>query len=283
MKISQDIKKMAIFLEFLAGSGLAIFFHMVLHHEQAAYIIFGVGILLSLATWLLREDIEEARECLTKQYHQAHELTFALAQIGDPECQTKAQEIMGSFKRTIGMLQQGYIPMDETEFYLEGARCSDHAVRTIKAVDPLVPGWNSRGSLLNYYQANLRARERGVSITRVFVLERNSLDDPEVHKLLVNQHHDGIDIRVTFRDELPSASDISGRDTNSSSDFALYDDQIATEVFLQPGKFHGRKTSQPAEVAKYQRLFDLIAHGSHAIGIDNDRVVLEGEGFKIAS
>jgi hypothetical protein len=190
---------------------------------------------------------------------------------------------MGSAKRTIGMLQQGYIPMDETEFYLEGARCSDHATRTIKAVDPLISGWNSRGSLLNYYQANLRARERGVDITRIFILERNSLDDTEVHRLLAGQHNDGIDIRVTFRDELPPASDISGRDTNSSCDFALYDDRIAAEVFVQPGKFHGRKTSQPAEVAKYQRLFDLIVHGSHSICVTDDRVVLMGDALKLAS
>lgn len=283
MQFAKKIQHMAVFIEFLAGSGLAIFFHMVLHHEQAAYIIFGVGILLSLVTWLLREDIEQTRHALTNQYHQAHEITFALAQICDAECQAKAQEMMASVKRTITLLQQGYIPMDETEYYLEGAKSCDQATRSIKAVDPLTPGWHSRGALLNYYQANLRARERGVAITRIFVLDRSSLEEPEVQRLLASQYSDGIDVRIAFRDELPTANDVSGRDTNSSCDFGIYDDQVAAEVFVQPGKFHGRKTSQPAEVTKYQRLFDLIEHGSHSVSLEDERIVLAGEQLKLAS
>lgn len=49
---------MAILTEFLAGSGLAIFFHWVPHYQEAAYTICGVGLLLSLATCLLREGGE---------------------------------------------------------------------------------------------------------------------------------------------------------------------------------------------------------------------------------
>jgi hypothetical protein len=283
MHLTKKIQHMAVFIEFLAGSGLAIFFHMVLHHEQAAYIIFGVGILLSLVTWLLREDIGQTRDELTAQYHQAHEITFALAQISDGECQAKAQEMMAAIKRTISLLQQGYIPMDESEYYLEGAKSCDQASRSIKAVDPLTPGWNSRGVVLNFYQANLRARERGVAITRIFVIERAALEEQDVQRLLATQHNDGIDVRVAFRDELPTASDISGRDTNSSCDFAIYDDQVAGEVFVQPGKFHGRRTSQPAEVSKYQRLYDLIEHSSHAMCMEGERVSLAGEALKLAS
>jgi hypothetical protein len=283
MKLNNKIKEMAVFIEFLAGSGLAIFFHLVLHHEQAAYIIFGTGVLLSLVTWLIREDVEKTREELLTQYRQSHELTFALAQVADPECQQKAQEMLASVKRTIAMLQQGYIPMDETEFYLEGAKCSEQAVRTIKAVDPLTPGWSSRGALLNFYQANLRAKERGVAITRIFVMEREALADPEVQRLLASQLKDGIEVRVAFRDELPAASDISGRDTNSSSDFALYDGQVATEVFVQPGKFYGKKTTQPAEVARHLRLYELVEHGSHAVMLDGEQVALSSEPFRIAS
>lgn len=34
----------------------------VLRYPEAAYIIFGIGVLLSLVTYLLREDIEKTRE-----------------------------------------------------------------------------------------------------------------------------------------------------------------------------------------------------------------------------
>src|ERR1700686_3857453 len=76
LSMHKKIHNMAVFIEFLAGSGLAIFFHLVLHHAEAAYIIFGIGVLLSLATYLLREDIAQTRDKLIDQYDHAHEITF---------------------------------------------------------------------------------------------------------------------------------------------------------------------------------------------------------------
>ncbi|WP_318258228.1 hypothetical protein [Geobacter anodireducens] len=157
MTMGKKIQEMAVWIEFLVGSGLAIFFHLVLHYEQAAYVIFGIGILLALGTYLIREDIEKNRAHLVEQYHQSHEIPFALASITDPECLAKAHELIAGAKRSITLLQQGYIPLDENEFYLEGARLSDQAVREIRAVDPLTAGYWTRGALVNFYQANLRA------------------------------------------------------------------------------------------------------------------------------
>lgn len=281
--MNKKINNIAVLIEFLAGSGLAIFFHWVLHYPEAAYTIFGIGILLSLVTYLVREEIEKTREGLLDQYHQAHEVTFAIARICDPECQIKAHELMSSAMRTVSLLQQGYIPMDETEFYLEGAKQMEQAVHHSKAVDPLTTGWDSRGVLLNFYQANLRALERGVKITRIFVANREVLIEPEVQKVLLAQYRDNIDVRIAFRDELPSASDISNRDTNSSFDFAIYDDRVVTDVFSQPGKYFGRKTSQPAEVAKYLHLFDLIEHSAHAVTLEEDKIILAGDVIPLAS
>jgi hypothetical protein len=284
MKLNKKIQELAVFIEFLASAGLAIFFHLVLHTPETAYIIFGIGILLSLATYLLREDLEKTRHELTEQYHQAHELTFALAQISDPECQNRAQELLAGNKRTISMLQQGFIPLDETEFYLEGAKCSDMARVRIKAVDPITTGWLSRGALVNFYQSNLRALDRGVDITRIFVMSREELIDPEIQKVLLSHHNDDIEIRIVFRDELPTtAGNHSGRDTNSSYDFALYDDHVATEVFPQAGIYFGRKTTQPVNVERYQRLYELIEHSAHTVMVEGNRIILASECIKLAA
>jgi hypothetical protein len=279
----KKIHNMAVFIEFLAGSGMAIFFHLVLHHADAAYTIFGVGILLSLATYLLRDDIEQTRERLISHYDHSHEITYALAQMNDPECRTKAHEIVAGAKRTLALLLQGYIPLDETEFYMKGTKYFDESKRRVKAVDPVTVGWDSRGALLNYYQANLRALERGVLVTRIFVLNRKELTDPEVQKVLLLQLRDGIEVRIAYRDELPTASDISGRDTSSSFDFAIYDDKVATEVFSQPGKFFGRKTRELTLVDNYKRLFDLIEHVSNTVTLEGDRVVLSTDSLPLAS
>jgi len=283
MTIGNKIKEMAVFIEFLAGAGMAIFFHVALHSPEAAYSIFGIGILLSLATYLLREDMEKTRHELVDRYNQAHEITFAISQIMDQECQIKAQELLAGSKRTITLLQQGFIPLDETEFYLEGAKCSDMASQHLKAVDPITNGWHCRGALVNYYQSNIRALERGVCVTRIFVMSREELSEPDAQKILLAQHRDGINVRVAFKDELPVASDISGRDTNSSYDFAIYDDHIATEVFPQTGRYFGRKTSLAANVEKYQHLYELVEHSAHLVTVLNDRIILASEALKLAA
>jgi len=268
---------MAILIEFVTGSGLAILFHWVLHYKEAAYIIFGIGILLSLATYLIREEMETMRERLLGQYRNAHETTFAIAGISDPDCQSKAHEIMAGTMKTIQLLQQGYIPLEESEFYLEAAKQVDQAVREVSAVDPLTEGWDCRGALLNCYQANLRALQRGVRVTRTFVINHDELAEPSVQKLLLAQLRDGIEVHIAFRDELPVISGISGRDTNNSFDFALYDNKVVTDVFTHPGRIYGRKTAQPVEVAKYLSFYTLIEHSSHRAAIIDERVVLASE------
>lgn len=284
MKLSKKIQELAVFIEFLASTGLAIFFHIVLHNPEVAYSIFGIGILLSLATYLLREDLEKTRHELTERYHQAHEITFALAQISDPECLARAQELLAGNMRTVQMLQQGFIPLDETEFYLEGAKCSDMARVRIKAVDPITSGWLSRGALVNFYQSNLRALDRGVDITRIFVMSREELSDPEIQKVLLAHYGDDIEIKIAIRDELPATSgNLSGRDTNSSYNFAIYDGQVATEVFPQSGTYFGRKTGQPVNVERFQRIYELIEHSAHAVVMEDDQILLASDTLKLAA
>lgn len=274
MKIDQNIHNMAVLIEFLAGAGLAIFFHFVLHSPEVAYSIFGIGILLSLATYLIREDLEKTRNELIGQYHQAHEVTFAIARISDAECHTKAEAMLSGIKKTIVQLQQGFIPLDETEFYLEGAKCSDLAVRRMKSVDPISNGWHTRGALVNYYQSNLRALERGVAITRIFVMSHEEFGDSDAQKVLLAQLHDGIEVRIIFRDELPAISNMSGRDINSSFDFAIYDDQVVTEVFQQSGTYFGRKTCHAVNVEKFIKFYELIEHSSNVLAVEDDRIIL---------
>ena len=281
--MNKKMQKIAVLIEFLAGSGLAIFFHQVLRYPEAAYTIFSIGVLLSLGTYLLREDIEKTRAELLEQYHQAHELTFAIARISDPECQSKAHELMASAMRTISLLQQGYIPMDETEFYLEGAKQMEQAVHHAKVADRITTGWDSRGTLHNFYQANLRAIERGVKITCIFVVNRETLAEPDFQKVLLTQNRNDIDVRIAFRDELPSATNISNRDTDSSFDFAIYDDRVITDVFSKPGKYFGRKTSEPVEVAKYLHLYELVEHSAYAVTLEDDKVILAGDVIPLAS
>lgn len=101
--------------------------------------------------------------------------------------------------------------------------------------------------------------------------------------MLLNQFNDGVEVRIAFRDELPSASMISGRDTDGSFDFAIYDDQSATEAFPHSGTYFGRKTSQAAVIERYLRLYDLVEHSSHSVVLDDGLIILASEQIKLAA
>ena len=282
MSVKIKIQSMAVLIEFLSGAGLGLYFHWVLHYEEASFVIFGIGVLLSLVTWLLREDLDHVREALTEQYRHSHELTFAIAQINDPECQGKAQELVAGLGKTIALLRQGYIPLDETEFYLYGAKASDKAHKQIRTVDPMTQGWISRGALVNFYQSNVRAIQRKVKVGRTFVLNREELQDPEVQKVLMSQFQDGIDVRIAFRDELTSSGESTWAGT-CSFNFAVYDDRVVTDVFSNQASYYGKKTKEPAEIAKYLHLLDLIEHNAHKVVLDQEHAVLAVDAIHVGT
>jgi hypothetical protein len=251
---------MAIFIEFVIGSVLAIYFHWILHYEEAAYILFGIGILLSLATYLLKHEILISQKNLATLFQGNHEISSALAAINDPECQLKSQELLTDFKKNLTQLERGYLLLTEAEFYLEGVKAVAQSHHHIKAVDPLEVGWESRGAVLNYYQANLHALARSVQITRVFVISRRDLLNPDVQRILQQQRNDGVEVLITYREDLPLNE--ANQDVYSL-DFAIYDDAFITDRGREKGHYFGKRTQKAQEIAKYQRLFELIQHHAH--------------------
>ncbi|HMK42662.1 MAG TPA: hypothetical protein VK445_00830 [Dissulfurispiraceae bacterium] len=261
-------ENMAVLLEFLVGSGLALFFHWVLDYKEAAFIIFGIGVLLSFATFLLREEMATLRDVLVERYQRSHEIPFAFSRITDADCRAKAVEILDVAKKTISMLQQGYVPFSETEFWLEVSRCLDNAGSHVKTVGPLIT-WNASSALQNVYHATLKAVERGVRITRIFVVERHELDEAEAQAALEEQARVGIDVRLAFRDQLPPAGDGTWLGP-MTFDFATYDDMLVTDVLPLSGQYYGRKTAQPGEVSKFSRILDIVEHNAFRFSPDTE-------------
>lgn len=271
MKVKLRMQRMAAFIEFIVGAMLAIFFHFVLHELVAAFTIFGVGLLLSLATWLLREDIVEIRERLLEEYREFHALPDALRRIEDPECLKKAREIIARITRNMSLLQRGFIPMDESEFMLEATKAADATQQTLKSVNSLTPGWDTRGTIIKYYQANKRALERGVKVTRTFVLRHGQLQESEVQKLLRTHFEDGIEVKLVYRDDLPAGGE-AGWAKDGSFNFGVYDDRLVVDVFA-PAPYYGVRTSRHEELARYLRMLDLVDHASHAVTLRENEIV----------
>lgn len=266
------LQSMAPLIEFLVGGGLALFFHFGLHNPDAAYMIFGFGILLSLATFILREESNHLREGLADEYRRSHWIALQLSRIRDNDCQEKAREFLVELRKNFAMLEQGHIPLDETELLLEAARNMDQAVGTVKAVNPLNSGWATRGPLVRYYDSNRRAAGRGVAITRIFVMRHEQLEETEVQQLLLNHLNDGIGVRIVFREELPAGGE-GGWAAETSFNFVIFDERLVLDVRKTQGPYYGTRTRVPAEVAKYRRLYDLIDHNSQKAVREGDRIV----------
>jgi hypothetical protein len=115
-------------------------------------------------------------------------------------------------------------------------------------------------------------------------MSREDLTDPDVQKVLMIQHTDDIEVRIALREELPAtAGNLGGCDTNSSYDFAIYDDRLGTEVFPQAGTYFGKKTGQTVNVERYQRLYELIDHCAHAVLVEDEQVLLASDVCKLAA
>ena len=110
-------------------------------------------------------------------------------------------------------------------------------------------------------------------------MRREDLADSDSQKVITTQLKDGVDVRVAFRDEFQATNAISSRDTNVPWDFAVYDEQIATEVFPQTGKFYGCKTNQSTEVEKYLGYYQLIEHSAQTVMWDGERLILATDGL----
>ncbi|MGZ8189793.1 MAG: hypothetical protein ACXWTS_01040 [Methylococcaceae bacterium] len=204
----------------------------------------------------------QSQKILANLYQNNQDITEALSAINDSECQLKSRELLKVFKKNLELLKHSYLLLNEPEFYLEGAKALEQTSHRVKAVDTLQVDWDGRGALLNYYDGNLKALARGVQITRIFVISRHDTFDQNVQKTLYKQSQDGIDVRITYRENLLLNND---EISVHSLDFAIYNDALVTERGLDNGSFLGKKIKKSAEIEKYLRLFDLIEQHSYRL------------------
>lgn len=241
---------------------LVIFFISILPFEDPAYLLVGVGGFLSVTAFFLRDEAGAGR-FLPDPHPLADEITRAMAQIKEPAFRKKADRLLFTVRENLSLLQQGVLPLDETEFYREATAGLDRTERQVKAVDPLTADWEGVGPLHHYYSANLRALRYGVMITRIFVLPRRRLAEAGIQKVLLAQFHAGIDVRIAFQEALPSLAEEGGPE---SFDFAVYDDRQVLDRTGAPDGSFGRETRIASQVGKYLRLFDSIErHASPAL------------------
>ena len=200
------------------------------------------------------------QQVLNNLDHSSKDITEILSAIDNPECQLKSRELLKVFIKNLEMLKRNYLLLTESEFYLDVAKALEQTKHRLKAVDPLQADWGSHSALLNYYETNLQAMTRGVQITRIFVINHQDLLNRNIQKTLSKQHQDGIDVRITYLEDLQL---ISNESFVGTLNFAIYNDALVADRASDNGSYFGKSTKNPVEIKKYTHLFDLIDAHSH--------------------
>jgi hypothetical protein len=203
----------------------------------------------------IRNNLRINKMTTPEAQQQTENIAELLSAITDPQCQQKSLELLAGFKKSLELLKHSYLLLSEAEFYLEGAEALAHTQVRVKAVEPLQVDWDKMDAALQtYYQANVQSVARGVQVTRIFVVNRRDSLEQGLLKTLYRQSQDGIDVRLAYREDLPSDALIA----EHSLDFAIYNDALVTDRSLDNGAYFGTKTSNPDEIDKYLQVFAVL-------------------------
>lgn len=245
-----------LLLEFLMTAGLALLFHVGLHMEREAYVVFAVGLLLTSVVYLLETRIAELKASILDAIGHLQPLHSLVDLIGDVEAATKGRTLLESTHNILALLRQGDIPLTESEYYYETTqslgRCA-HLVQAVNAVD--IADWIGKMQKRNYYRAQVEALQRGIKVWRIFVLHRTELESLDIERTIRSQLDDGIKVCVALREDLR----FSGQEgVETDANFVLLDHR---ELFIRKsvlGLYYGKKTRLPSEIARFERTYRIL-------------------------
>lgn len=247
---------MRTLVEFLVAAGLALLFHFGLSLEREAYVLFGVGVLLTLAVYLILDRLRAAETRTVEAVAHAHRIESALERIQDPEAVVKSRSVLDTTHHVLVLLGDGAIPLTEGEYYFEAGQCLARCTREMYAVNSVdVTDWVGKVQKRKYYEDQVRTRGRGVAIARIFVLRRGDLEDPDVLRTIRHQQDDGIAVRVAWQEDVA----FSGREgVDVVTNFVLFDDKVLIARTPLLGLYYGKKTRAPGEIERYRRTYELL-------------------------
>jgi hypothetical protein len=254
--IENNGEEMRTLIEFLVAAGLALLFHFVLSLEREAYVLFGVGVLLTLAVHLILDRLRAAETRTLEAVAHAHRIESALERVQDPEAMVKSRSVLDTTYQVLVLLGDGAIPLTEGEYYFEASQCLGRCTREIRAVNSVdVTDWIGKVQKRKYYEDQVRTRDRGVTIARIFVLRRGDLEDSDVLRTIRHQQDDGIAVRVVLHEDVA----FSGREgVEMVTNFVLFDDKVLIARTPLLGLYYGKKTRAPGEIERYRRTYELL-------------------------
>ena len=245
---------MKLLVEFLITAGLALLFHVGLHMQREAYLVFAVGILLTLAVHLLEIRLAGLQASLLDAVGRLQPLQALVNLTGDVETAAKGRAMLDTTHKVLALLGQGEIPLTEGEYYFETTQSLDRCTRLVQAVNAVdITDWIGKVQKQNYYRAQVEALGRGVEVSRIFVLHRGELAAPDIRRTISHQLDDGIKVSVAFREDLRFAGQLE-----DAANFVMFDQRELIVRTSLLGIYYGKKTRSPHEMTRFERMYRIL-------------------------
>ncbi|HDH31356.1 MAG TPA: hypothetical protein ENH26_01120 [Candidatus Wolfebacteria bacterium] len=241
-----------ILIEFILASILALIFHFSLHNETAALVIFGVGSLLALFTFLIyTEFIREFNNTL-----KFYKLKEKVDNLKNKDFIEEARRLEREFFHQSKQLVDGFIEYDTSgEFCFALQKQARKTKKSIKATCFVnVDEWTEKRGLMNYFNEEIKAmNEKKVKIDQIFILDANERRNENILKIvnMYAKHVDGgLRVYIVNKEELPEIL---------IKDLVIFDNEVVFISELDEGKLiRGVKTINIVQVEKIKNIFSQI-------------------------
>lgn len=238
-----------VFVEFIIGAAIALIFHVVLDKPDIAYTILAISILIAFATHLLIVN-------LSTQIKDRNEIYLLLDEIKDQGFKEKGIKIIEECKNKLKDLSEGYhMHSGEDEILLEGTICIKKAKDTIYAnslIDQKI--WNEP-IFSGYFEENKKAVERGVNVSRTFILDDEDIKDDEIKDILKRQNDANFNVFYAMSDKVPH---------ELKKDFVIIDEKVVFSLEMgEKGKIvAGKEIKKQRDVDDYIEAWKKIRRRS---------------------
>lgn len=220
-----------------------------------AYLPVIFGLLITASAALLKFELME-------RIDRDSRIQSLLNQLEHEDLHKRGVEIVDECEEVLEDLSRGIIKAGSAEIFKIVAEHTDRTRKHIQATH-LAPNlsyiynWEDNQGLANYYQSNLHALKRNVTIERLFLLKKEDLIDKSTGqvissralRIMQDQQTHGIKVFVTWLESVA--------DPEPVEDFIIFDnEEVAVQFPLTDGKYHRMLNLYgPVSVRTYKQRF----------------------------
>jgi hypothetical protein len=251
-------------IEVTIGIILAVLLHFVANQPMAAWTVLGVSALLAFST-------HQVLSVLSTRFEEHAEFYDLLTEIDDPELKWRASAAVDECRDKLKMLRDGMIRLSSMDAIMhEVTRLMNKMEKgaTVLAIHLSDQGtdwvkiWKDDPRFHNFLKDHEAAIQRGVDISRIFILSKKAKGDQET-ALILKEHEDiGVSVHIVWAETI---------DDELKEDLLIFDDRALVKAEGMTGGrvVRGTMTTVKGQIQlhkdKFNALLRSAVNGSKAI------------------